>query len=117
MAEQTTITRPSPIIEGAQKAYLDSLKEQSQVALDPSKFAPGVAGISALQQAAQRLKRAVRKTDYVARVGGDEFIAVLIDEEPHKVAEYVKRRLFQAASTDVNLIGDINLALNFSIAN
>ena len=26
MAEQTTITRPSPIIEGAQKAYLDSLK-------------------------------------------------------------------------------------------
>ena len=54
MAEQTTITRPSPIIEGAQKAYLDSLKEQSQVALDPSKFAPGVAGISALQQAAQQ---------------------------------------------------------------
>ena len=31
MAEQTTITRPSPIIEEAQKSYLESLKDQVQV--------------------------------------------------------------------------------------
>ena len=48
MAEQTTITRPSPIIEEAQKNYLESLRDQVQVPLDTSKFAPGVAGVSAL---------------------------------------------------------------------
>jgi hypothetical protein len=54
MAEQTTITRPSPIIEEAQKNYLESLRDQVQVPLDTSKFAPGVAGVSALEQAAQQ---------------------------------------------------------------
>ena len=54
MAEQTTITRPSPIIEEAQKNYLESLRDQVQVPLDTSKFAPGVAGVGALEQAAQQ---------------------------------------------------------------
>ena len=37
MAEEVTqITRPSPIIEEAQKNYLDSLKDQVGTALDTS---------------------------------------------------------------------------------
>ena len=54
MAEQTTITRPSPIIEEAQKNYLESLRSQVETPHDTSKFAPGVAGVSALEQAAQQ---------------------------------------------------------------
>ena len=54
MAEQTTITRPSPIIEEAQKNYLESLRDQVQTPLDTSKYTPSAAAISALQQAAQQ---------------------------------------------------------------
>ena len=45
MAEEVTqITRPSPIIEEAQKAYLTSLQDQVQTPLDTSQFAPSVVG-------------------------------------------------------------------------
>jgi hypothetical protein len=41
MAEEVTqITRPSPIIEEAQKAYLTSLRDQVETPLDTSQFAP-----------------------------------------------------------------------------
>ena len=51
---QTQITRPSPIIEEAQKAYLTSLQDQVQTPLDTSQFAPGVVGKTALDQALQQ---------------------------------------------------------------
>jgi hypothetical protein len=54
MAEQTQITRPSPIIEEAQKAYLTSLRDQVTTPLDTSQFAPSVVGKTALDQAIQQ---------------------------------------------------------------
>ena len=54
MAEQTQITRPSPIIEEAQKAYLTSLRDQVETPLDTSQFAPSVVGKTALDQAVQQ---------------------------------------------------------------
>ena len=56
MAETTTtqITRPSPIIEEAQKAYLTSLRDQVETPLDTSQFAPSVVGKTALDQAVQQ---------------------------------------------------------------
>ena len=55
MAEEVTqITRPSPIIEEAQKAYLKSLQDQVQTPLDTSQFAPSVAGRTAFDQAVQQ---------------------------------------------------------------
>jgi hypothetical protein len=54
MAEQTQITRPSPIIEEAQKAYLTSLRDQVTTPLDTSQFAPSVVGKTALDQAVQQ---------------------------------------------------------------
>ena len=55
MAEEVTqITRPSPIIEEAQKNYLTSLKDQVGTALDTSQFAPSVVGKTALDQAIQQ---------------------------------------------------------------
>jgi hypothetical protein len=55
MSETTTqITRPSPIIEEAQKAYLTSLRDQVETPLDTSQFAPSVVGKTALDQAVQQ---------------------------------------------------------------
>ena len=55
MAEEVTqITRPSPIIEEAQKAYLTSLRDQVTTPLDTSQFAPSGVGKTALDQAVQQ---------------------------------------------------------------
>ena len=55
MAEEVTqITRPSPIIEEAQKKYLESLQDQVQTPLDTSAFAPKVVGRTAFDQAVQQ---------------------------------------------------------------
>ena len=55
MAEEVTqITRPSPIIEEAQKAYLASLQDQVQTPLDTTGFAPSIVGKTALDQAVQQ---------------------------------------------------------------
>ena len=55
MAEEVTqITRHSPIIEEAQKAYLTSLRDQVETPLDTSQFAPSVVGKTALDQAVQQ---------------------------------------------------------------
>ena len=55
MAEEVTqITRPSPIIEEAQKAYITSLQDQVQTPLDTSQFAPSVVGRTAFDQAVQQ---------------------------------------------------------------
>ena len=55
MAEEVTqITRPSPIIEEAQKAYLTSLRDQVETPLATSQFAPSVVGKTALDQAVQQ---------------------------------------------------------------
>jgi hypothetical protein len=55
MAEEVTqITRPSPIIEDAQKNYLTSLKDQVGTALNTDAFAPSVVGKTALDQAIQQ---------------------------------------------------------------
>jgi len=55
MAEEVTqITRPSPIIEEAQKKYLESLQDQVKTPLDTAAFAPSVVGKTALDQAVQQ---------------------------------------------------------------
>ena len=55
MAEEVTqITRPSPIIEEAQKNYLTSLKDQVGTAINTDAFAPSVVGKTALDQAIQQ---------------------------------------------------------------
>ena len=63
MAEETTITRPAPFIEQAGKVYTDKLFGSTNAAtgvvtpgtlgkaVDTSKFAPSVAGLSGLQKA------------------------------------------------------------------
>ncbi len=54
------------------------------------------AGDAVLVAVAQRLRTSVRKADIVARIGGDEFIAVILDTTPpeaHRFAEQLVRRI------------------------
>jgi diguanylate cyclase (GGDEF)-like protein/PAS domain S-box-containing protein len=52
---------------------------------------------------AQRMKAALREQDSLARIGGDEFVAVLVDLEDPNDSLVVLERLLQAAAEPVTL--------------
>lgn len=52
---------------------------------------------------AQRMKDALREGDTLARIGGDEFVAVLVDLERPQDCETVLERLLQAAADPVTV--------------
>ena len=58
-------------------------------------------GDSLLVALAQRMKAALRDGDTLARIGGDEFVAVLVDLERQQDFEPVLARLLQAAADPV----------------
>lgn len=55
---------------------------------------------------AQRMKSALREGDTLARIGGDEFVAILVDLERLQDAEPLLVRLLRAASIPVHLAGN-----------
>jgi len=63
---------------------------------------------------AQRMKAALRDGDTLARIGGDEFVAVLVDLENPQDCESVLQRLLLAAATPLT-VGDILLQVSASI--
>jgi diguanylate cyclase (GGDEF)-like protein/PAS domain S-box-containing protein len=62
----------------------------------------------------QRMKDALREGDTLARIGGDEFIAVLVDLGKFEDSELVLKRLLKAASDPVTL-GDEIIHVSASI--
>ncbi len=72
------------------------------------------AGDALLVEVAQRMKAALREGDTLARIGGDEFIAVLVDLERPQDCEPVLLRLLQAAASPV-VNGDTALHVSASI--
>lgn len=72
------------------------------------------AGDLALQIFAERVVGAIRADDIVVRMGGDEFICILIDKNPGKTAENIVRRIMAATAPPVR-IGDSTHALHPSI--
>jgi diguanylate cyclase (GGDEF)-like protein/PAS domain S-box-containing protein len=81
------------------------------------------AGDDTLKIVAERLERSVHDTDFVAHLGGDEFI-VLIDSANQNTAAGIARRLQQLIAqpialdhTDVHLTASIGLALSDSSRN
>ena len=62
----------------------------------------------------QRMKGALRDGDTLARIGGDEFVAVLVDLDQPGDAEPVLERLLQAAADPVTL-GDAEIAVSASM--
>ncbi len=62
----------------------------------------------------QRMKTALREGDTLARIGGDEFVAVLVDLEQPQDYELVLERLLIAAS-DAVIVGEAVLHVSASI--
>ena len=72
------------------------------------------AGDHLLKVLADNMSKALRKGDTLARVGGDEFIAVLVDIDEQGDCEGALQRLLAAASTDV-MIGEKCVTVSASI--
>lgn len=72
------------------------------------------AGDRALQIIADRIGRAVRAEDHVIRLGGDEFLCVLIDRDARQAADHVAERIIAATELPIR-IGDISYVLRPSI--
>jgi diguanylate cyclase (GGDEF)-like protein len=65
----------------------------------------------------QRMKAALRDGDTLARIGGDEFVAVLVDLEQPGDAEPVLERLLLAAADPVTLgEAEIHVSASMGIA-
>jgi diguanylate cyclase (GGDEF)-like protein len=71
-------------------------------------------GDELLVEVAQRMKEALREGDTLARIGGDEFIAVMVDLENIEDSEPVLKRLLKAAADPVTL-GDAVVQISASI--
>ena len=71
-------------------------------------------GDELLIELSQRMKEALRDGDTLARIGGDEFIAILVDLEQTNDCDAVLRRLLNAAASPVNF-GGITIQISTSI--
>lgn len=60
-------------------------------------------GDAAIRVTADRLKAAVRAEDHVARIGGDEFVCLIADSDPHDVSQQIAMRLRQMMAVPVEL--------------
>jgi diguanylate cyclase (GGDEF)-like protein/PAS domain S-box-containing protein len=72
------------------------------------------AGDELLVLVSQRMKGALRDGDTLARIGGDEFVAVLVDLDKPEDAEPVLERLLQAAADPVT-VGHVEIQVSASM--
>jgi diguanylate cyclase (GGDEF)-like protein/PAS domain S-box-containing protein len=73
-----------------------------------------IVGDELLIEVAKRMKKALREGDTLARIGGDEFIAVMVDLENIEDSEPVLKRLLKAAADPV-ILGDAVMQVSASI--
>ena len=74
-------------------------------------------GDGLLKAVAHRLERCVRRTDTVARIGGDEFVVLQISRNPLREAALLSRRLIERISTPYDIDGhQIRIGTSIGIA-
>jgi diguanylate cyclase (GGDEF)-like protein len=71
------------------------------------------AGDELLLKISQKLKQSIRKSDIVARIGGDEFVIILLDMDRKYLEELVKKIIKNI--TEETIIKDIKIKPTFSI--
>lgn len=71
-------------------------------------------GDVALQFTAKRLRNAVRKSDRVARIGGDEFLCLIVDQAPKQAVEKIADRIVSAFNEPIDF-GSFKCDLHASI--
>lgn len=77
------------------------------------------AGDHALRITAKRLRAAVRKGDYIVRMGGDEFLCLLVDNNPLAAAHEVATRIVESSKIPIQLAGSsyqVRAAIGITIA-
>lgn len=129
MAQHDTLTglpNRTLFADRLQKALQYATRHQKSLALmllDLNKFKPvndthgHAVGDLLLQQVADRLKRVIRASDTVARIGGDEFIILLpqIDESQH--AAVVVEKIQQALASPFDIHGlEIQISCSIGLA-
>ncbi len=62
-------------------------------------------GDAVLKEAATRLEKCVRKSDTVARVGGDEFVLILGGQVESKQVEKIARKIIRELSKEIMVFG------------
>ena len=67
-----------------------------------------------LAAVAARLRNALREGDTIARIGGDEFVVVLLDQHDQGEGLAIIRRLLGSAAEEI-MLGDLRLRLSASI--
>ena len=67
------------------------------------------AGDLALQILAERITGATRETDHSVRLGGDEFLCVLIDPAPCQAASFMAKRIVKATQPAVRIGDDAHI--------
>jgi diguanylate cyclase (GGDEF)-like protein len=72
------------------------------------------AGDEVLRVTAERIVQAVRKTDTVARMGGDEFVVLLTDLTDQRAAENIAAKVVAALAVPVPL-ADSKLPVSVSV--
>lgn len=71
------------------------------------------AGDEAIKETARCIKRALQKDEFVARMGGDEFSAILILSEPGRVGKFIRN--IRNNIRDINASGKLQYELSASI--
>jgi len=111
------------LAERLQKAINESLRSGKQLAvvyLDMDGFKAindqygHDVGDELLIAVAQRMKGAIREADTLARIGGDEFVAVLVNLDNPQHCQPVLDRILQAAASQVT-VKDMVLQISASI--
>jgi diguanylate cyclase (GGDEF)-like protein len=72
------------------------------------------AGDHVLRVTAERIRASIRKTDSVARMGGDEFVVLLNDLASPDQAEWIAEKIVRSLAESVQ-IGEFNVSLSVSI--
>ena len=73
------------------------------------------AGDRVLVESAMRIKGALRKTDYVARLGGEEFVVLLVDVPSRYSITTVTERLLQSLAQPIEVDAKERASVSASI--
>ncbi|MCW9033669.1 MAG: sensor domain-containing diguanylate cyclase [Rhodospirillales bacterium] len=75
------------------------------------------AGDYVLQSVAQRLVAAVRKSDFLARIGGDEFVLVIEEQADRATVEIVVKKVIESISSPYSFDGQsVSIGVSVGIA-
>ncbi len=70
-----------------------------------------------IKEVANRLKKCLRIDDFIARIGGDEFVLILIDKDTMRVSENVAKKILTELSKTFTLDGNtVRISTSIGIA-